>query len=166
MCGDAPETHDLGHINFVVDDGGRMAAGFKGLAGDCGARALAIATGVPYREVYDTINAVAASERRRTKRPSSARTGVHRDTMAVAILTLGALQPIPYTWTWTATMQIGQGCRVHLRRDELPREGRHILSLSKHYAAYVDGALHDLEDCSRDGKRCVYGYWTINREGE
>jgi hypothetical protein len=55
-------------------------------------------------------------------------------------------------------MQIGSGCQVHLAADELP-PGRIIVRLSKHYAAVVDGVLHDTHDCSRDGTRCVYGYF-------
>jgi hypothetical protein len=35
-----------------------------------------------------------------------------------------------------------------------------VVALSKHYAAVVDGVVHDLYDPSRDGTRCVYGYWT------
>jgi len=55
-------------------------------------------------------------------------------------------------------MQIGSGCTVHVKKDELP-EGRLILRLSKHYAAFIDGELHDSFDSSRNGTRCVYGYW-------
>lgn len=55
-------------------------------------------------------------------------------------------------------MGIGTGCRVHLRADELP-VGRIIVAVSKHYAAVVDGVLRDTFDCSREGTRCVYGYW-------
>jgi len=61
-------------------------------------------------------------------------------------------------WEWTPTMQIGSGCTVHVRKDELP-SGRLILRLSKHYAAFIDGVLHDTHDGRRDGTRCVYGYW-------
>jgi hypothetical protein len=55
-------------------------------------------------------------------------------------------------------MGIGTGCTVHLKADELPA-GRIIVRLSGHYAAVIDGVLHDTSDCSRDGTRCVYGYW-------
>ena len=55
-------------------------------------------------------------------------------------------------------MFVGSGCQVHLREDELP-SGRLIVSLSKHSCAVIDGVIHDLDDPSRDGTRCVYGYW-------
>jgi hypothetical protein len=61
-------------------------------------------------------------------------------------------------WEWTPTMAIGQGCTVHLRADELPA-GRLVVSVSKHWVAVIDGVIHDTYDCSRDGTRCVYGYW-------
>jgi len=48
---------------YIYDDGGRAAAGYKGDAGDCGARALAIATGMPYQQAYDAINEIAKMER-------------------------------------------------------------------------------------------------------
>ena len=39
-------------MKWVYDDGGRNAAGFRGKAGDCVARSIAIATRLPYRQVY------------------------------------------------------------------------------------------------------------------
>ena len=57
-----------------------------------------------------------------------------------------------------ATMTIGSGCTVHVKADELP-PGRLVLSCSRHYVAMVDGMPHDTHDPSRDGTRCVYGYW-------
>ena len=40
---------------FVYNDGGREAAGYKGKAGDCVCRAIAIAARLPYQEVYDRL---------------------------------------------------------------------------------------------------------------
>lgn len=42
-------------MDFVWNDGGRAASGFVGLAGDCATRAIAIATGTAYRDVYDKL---------------------------------------------------------------------------------------------------------------
>lgn len=41
-------------MDFVYNDGGRSKY-FKGNAGDCVTRAIAIATGFDYKEVYDNI---------------------------------------------------------------------------------------------------------------
>jgi hypothetical protein len=139
-------------MKWKYDDGGRQAAGFKGDAGDCGVRAIAIATGCNYQQVYEEINEICKlrKPRKRERGKSSSRTGLHIPVMKQYMKTLG--------WIWTPTMFIGSGCRVHLRADELP-SGRLVLNLSKHYAAFLDGVLHDTHDCSRDGTRCVYGYW-------
>ena len=56
-------------------------------------------------------------------------------------------------------MSIGSGCQTHVRDGELPTKGNYILNLSRHFSCLRDGALVDTYDCSRDGSRCVYGYW-------
>jgi hypothetical protein len=143
---------------FVFDDGGRAAAGFRGFTDDCTTRAIAIATGKPYREVYGALNALAARERPRRRdrvgRPRErpgARTGVPWSTYHAYLTRLG--------WRWVPTMAIGSGCRVHLRAEELPRD-RLIVRLSKHFVAVIDGVIRDTYDPSRGGTRCVYGYYT------
>ena len=137
---------------FMYSDGGRTAAGYKGNTGDCVTRSIAIATGKPYQEVYDEINALGSQERlskRKTGR-SHARTGVYKATIKKYLELLG--------WKWIPTMFIGQGCKVHLRADELPK-GRIIVNLSKHTAAVIDGVIYDTFNPSRGGTRCVYGYF-------
>jgi hypothetical protein len=138
-------------MRWIQDDGGRAAAGFKGSAGDCTVRAIAIATGLPYRQVYDALNVVARDERPRAgRRRSSARTGMYRKTSEAYLAELG--------WRWVPTMRVGQGCRVHLREEELPG-GRIIVRLTRHLAAVIDGVVYDTHDPSRGGSRCVYGYY-------
>jgi len=134
---------------FVYDDGGRRAAGFRGDTRDCVTRAIVIATGRDYRTVYDALNA-AAQARPRRGAAGSARTGLFREVYQPWLESIG--------WSWTPTMRIGQGCRVHLRADELPA-GRIIARLSGHLCAVIDGTVHDLHDPSRGGTRCVYGYF-------
>ena len=50
-------------MKFIRDDGGRAAAGYKGEAGDCVTRAVAIASGRPYREVYAALASIEGSRR-------------------------------------------------------------------------------------------------------
>ena len=140
-------------MKFIFDDGGRADAGYKGFAGDCVCRAISIATELPYKQVYDLINQYSKLEEKtlRTRSSSSARNGVYKATIRKVMKSLG--------WKWTPTMLVGQGCKVHLREDELPN-GRIIVSLSKHVAAVIDGVLHDTFNCTRDGTRCVYGYYS------
>lgn len=140
-------------MTVIYNDGGRAAAGFKGDARDCGTRAIAIATGMTYADAYLLVNKFGVAERssdRRRGRKSSARTGVFSATMRKIMASLG--------WRWVATMGIGTGCTVHLRASELP-VGRIICAVSRHYVAVIDGVIHDTDDCSRGGTRCVYGYW-------
>lgn len=144
-------------MKFELDDGGRSAAGYKGSAGDCVARSIAIASGRPYFEIYQRLVAETGDQRtgKSGKRPRSARNGVDvgrkwfKDLMA------------ELCFTWTSTMAIGSGCKVHLRDGELPM-GRLVVAVSRHYTAVVDGTIRDTHDPQRDGMRCVYGYWKLN----
>lgn len=138
-------------MEFVINDGGRKEAGYKGNTGDCVVRAIAIATGKPYQEVYDTINVLSKQERpKRRRKRSSSRDGVFKKTYHRYLLDLG--------FVWVPTMQVGSGCKVHLRKEELPR-GTLIARLSRHLCAVIDGVVHDTHDPTRGGTRCVYGYY-------
>lgn len=167
-------------MNFISNDGGRAAAGYKGSARDCVVRSIAIATGKPYQEVYRDVDCFASAERpRRNKKRSSPRLGVQIPTIRRYMKALG--------WTWVPTMKIGQGCKVHLAKGELPKTGRLVVSVSRHMTAVIDGDIHDTFDPRRDdswsfepdhgqelkegqgrnengvwtkiGGRCVYGYF-------
>lgn len=134
-------------LPFVEDDGGRAAAGFVGRAGDCVARSIAIAARLPYRTVYDELarrSAAAGGTR-------SARDGVRPKVYKAFLADMG--------WRWVPTMGIGTGCTTHLRAGELPA-GRIIARCSGHLVAVINGVLHDTHDSSREGTRCVYGYWS------
>lgn len=139
-------------MRFRYNDGGRKAAGFKGTADDCACRALAIATELSYKEAYDLINDYGKRERLTAKRRkrSTARTGVYNDTFKKIMSSLG--------WTWVSTMAIGSGCQVHLKEDELPG-GVIICNVSRHYTTVINGEINDTFDPSREGSRCVYGYF-------
>ena len=142
-----------------VNDGGRAAAGFVGGAGDCVVRSIAIATELPYMQVYEYLreaNARYAQERDNKlsrmlkQRGSSPRNGNHRNVFHEYILKQG--------FEWVPTMKVGAGCQVHLRPNELPK-GTLIVKVSKHLTTVIDGVLHDTHDPSRRGNRCVYGYY-------
>lgn len=142
-------------MRFVYDDGGRAAAGYNGRAGDCVCRAIAIAAGKPYTEVYERLARETGAQRascRTGRRPKSARNGIStkRKWFGDYMRELG--------FRWVPTMQIGSGCKVHLRPEEVPM-GRLVVMLSRHAAAVIERVLHDTGDCARDGTRCVYGYW-------
>lgn len=147
-------------MKINITDGGREAAGYKGSAGDCVTRAIAIATERNYQEVYDEVWAATEKygETRRDRdakkiqsRGGTPRNGVMKKVTKEYLTALG--------WKWTPTMGIGTGCKIHLRDGELPM-GRLIVSVSKHLVAVIDGVINDTYDCSREGTRCVYGFWT------
>lgn len=161
MARDQGGASALSSLPFVPDDGGRAAAGFRGSAGDCVARAIAITTGRPYREVYDRLAAGMGAQRRSKRQvrkgqrqAASAREGVStsRAWFRAYMAELG--------FTWQPAMGIGTGCQVHLRAGEVP-EGRCIAVVSRHYVALVGGVIRDTHDPSRGGARCVYGFWRL-----
>jgi hypothetical protein len=161
------------NTQFIYNDGGRKASGFKGSTGDCVTRAIAIVTGKSYIEVYNALNELSkgcGSKLIKTSygnsyvKSSSSRTGVQRRIYDKYLKSLGM--------KWTPTMLIGQGCRVHLDAEELPK-GRIICRLSKHLTAVIDGVINDTFNPSRevhctrpnDGKPLKYGEW-LHEDGD
>jgi hypothetical protein len=142
-------------MQHVLNDGRRAAVGFKGRkVGDCVCRAIAIATELPYRIVFESLSARGWFPGGGMKRDADglyrSRPDNERQLTREYLAELG--------WQWTPTMRIGSGCKVHLRSDELP-SGRLIVAVSGHLTAVIDGVIHDTYDCSRGGRRCVYGYY-------
>ena len=146
-------------LYFKYDDGGRKSTGYKGETGDCVTRAIAIATNFSYQKVYDDLTLDAKEFRLKSNsklaygmkpKNDSARLGTHRKVFTPYLLRHG--------WKWKPTMFIGQGCKTHLRYDDLPM-GILICSVSRHIVTIKDKVIHDTYDCSRDGTRCVYGYF-------
>ena len=178
-------------MRWQYDDGGRAAAGYRGVARDCVVRAIAIAASRPYVDVYRALAAGTASERRSTRggQASGRRTiNVTRKWFRDYMTSLG--------WRWVPTMRIGSGCTVHLTERELP-QGRLVVSVSKHYTAVIDGVIHDTTNPADDRgttmyplstpqeyvpkaavrlangngwaytpERCVYGYWVPLHDDE
>ena len=142
-------------MDFIYCDGGRSKY-FKGKAGDCVVRSICNATGKDYKEVYDAINDLAKQEHlgKRKHKISNSRNGVFKTTYKKYVENI-------LGWKWHCCMTIGSGCQTHLSKNELPN-GVLIVSLSKHHTCVKDGVIYDTYDCSRDGTRCVYGYWSEN----
>ena len=138
---------------FEYNDGGREAAGFKGKAGDCVVRAIAIAMQKPYKEVYNAMRECGKAERRGKRGGRSNPRGgvfVKRKWFKDWMQAQG--------WEWVCINRIGQASKTHLTASELPT-GRLICATSKHYVAFINGVVNDTFDSSRGGSRMVYGYW-------
>ena len=130
-------------MDFIYNDGGRSKYFKAKNVGDCAIRAIAIATGKDYKEVYDDLKKLNGGK--------SCRDGTPKKVDKKYLIQLG--------WVWHPTMLIGQGCRMHLDANELPK-GTLIVNVSHHLTCVKDGIIHDTYNCSRNGNRCVYGYWT------
>lgn len=128
----------------VYDDGGRSKYFAANRVGDCVTRAVAIATGRDYKEVYNEIRKIVGY---------SPRNGVRNADTKKVLKHFGGV--------WHATMKIGSGCTTHLEDGEIPMNGVVVCSCSKHLVCVIDGIIHDTYDASRNGNRCVYGYWTF-----
>ncbi len=144
---------------FKYNDGGRKEAGYKGEASDCVTRSIAIVTGKSYQQVYDELNKLSEFEKlsKKKKKRSSSNKGVYKVTYKKYLLELGM--------KWVPLMAIGKGCTTHLKAEELPK-GRLLVSVSKHLTAVLNGVINDTHDCSREGTRCVYGYFTFDKNKE
>jgi len=147
-------------ILYIKDDGGRAACGYKGTTGDCVARAIAIATEKPYHKIYADMAWINLKMPKTSGRRTA---GIH--SAAHGIFTTSVIfkrYMIENGFKWTPTMFIGSGCQVHLRADELPL-GRLVVSVSRHLVAVIDKVIRDTHDPSREGNRCVYGYWRLEK---
>lgn len=158
-------------MKWVYDDGGREAAGYKGAAGDCCARAFAIAMQRPYREVYDEFAKINAGQMGRSRRAKAQR-GKRSARNGVFVTCAGFKRWLKEQgWEWVPCMKIGQGCTVHLADGELPM-GRIVARVSRHVCAVIDGVVRDTWDPQRTtvyfdsegnrthtSERCVYGYY-------
>ncbi len=158
-----PKPGEVWRLGFTETDGGRKLAGYKGNVSDCVTRAVAIVAAIKdkawpdeaYQQAYDRIYELNQEcfDRMRKK---------HRK---------AAPKPYDYTYKkvtkqimkerggqWEPTMEIGSGCKVHLRADELP-SGLLVVSVSKHVTVIHDHVILDTHNPDRKGTRCVYGYW-------
>lgn len=128
---------------FKYNDGGRSKYFKAENVSDCVVRAFSIASGRDYKEVYDLAKKLC-------KKGTSPRDGMNKYRCDKLGKLLGA--------KWVACMTIGSGCKVHLRKEELPN-GNIVCSLSGHLTAVINGVINDTYNPSRGGTRCVYGYW-------
>jgi hypothetical protein len=84
---------------------------------------------------------------RRSRNPNK---GVGRPVYERYLRSLGAV--------WVPTMGIGTGCKVAVGVAD---GARLICRVSHHLVAVVDRKIYDNHDSTRNGTRCVYGYWRI-----
>lgn len=141
------KTMNIKNLNrFVYADGGRQLSGYKGKTGDCGARALAIATAHHNKSFIDYAYSykLLAQANKDFGFAKSARNGVEKNVYQSVLNKLG--------WHWVSAPKF-QGRKA--RCADLP-QGCFIAQQAGHYVAVIDGVPWDIFDSSH---RMVYGYW-------
>jgi hypothetical protein len=127
-------------MTYIYNDGGRKEAGYKGTAGDCGARAIAIALGMDYKTAYNLL-AQANKDKGFAK---SARNGIYKDIYSDVLKSLG--------WVWVSAPKF-EG------RKAKCKDIHHSIAIARqagHYVAVKDGIPQDIFDSS---EKMVYGFW-------
>lgn len=134
-------------ITFEKHDGGRADAGFRGTTRDCVPRAIAIATGLPYREIYDELSRRQKAYYTKKLREStpryrrfwerrlkqySARNGVRNEVWRPYLKSLGWQPSVGYRWI-----------------EDFPSTGTFIILQHKHMVTIKDGVLYDTYDSSK-----------------
>lgn len=150
-------------MKFVYSTGGREKYFKAENVGDCVCRAISNATNIDYLTVYKMIQELSKNEK--CSRKSSARNGVSKDIVDNLLKELG--------WIKIVTCKVGQGVRMHLTEEELPK-GNLIVRISKHLTNVREGVIYDTYNCSLqeyfddfgnkviNDKRAVYAYWVKN----
>jgi hypothetical protein len=127
-------------MKYLFNDGGRKAAGYKGTAGDCGARAMAIAMGLDYQAAYKEL----AQANANVGKAKSARNGIGKELYTEVLKKHG--------WVWKSAPKFdGRKARC----SDMP-SGVVIAHQAHHFVAVIDGVANDIFDCTH---RMVYGYW-------
>jgi hypothetical protein len=135
---------------WVHSDGGRAAAGYKGSAPDCVARAIALATGKPYKEVYDELNdMVRRTSPDGTLRKAGAARGIPNWIASSYLSKLG--------WEYVGLL------KATYAHPALLQPGVIVVDAPRHLACVVDGVLYDTFDSAhtpvRRKARKISGYY-------
>ena len=118
-------------IGYEFDDGGRKDAGYKGFTGDCVIRAISIATGQDYKELYKRfagLNKVRFGK-------ATGRDGVSPKDFVPVLEEFGF-----------ARVRNQRGKPLLTFTEAYERYGNCVVSTTKHIAAIIDGNLRDTYD--------------------
>jgi hypothetical protein len=132
-------------MEYVFDDSGSGSSDLR----DCVTRSIAIATELPYDEVYERV-------------VECVRNFAAFDDDGSYAVTYGALDGPSYEGVPSEAVEgylteLGfVWHRCGLGNDALPASGRLIVVLPEHFTAVIDNVVHDTWDCRG---RPVEGYW-------
>ena len=127
---------------FIWDDGGRAACGFVGLTGDCVPRAISIATGTAYRDVYKHLG---------DQSIKSPRHGVSTQIAARYLAERNWERTPGYDKPFSITDLPKGVVIVHLAK---------LNQRSQHFCTVIDHVVHDTWDPSDDDDYFVQSFWT------
>ena len=135
--------------DFIYDDGGRAEAGYKAKGvGDCVPRAIAIATGIPYKKVLGDLYEKQKAfywDRYSSKNPHPTQ-GTQPKVYDAYLEDLG----------WKKVYPKG---KLRFRKDNLPKRKKLIVHTDRHLAAVIDGKLRDTWESSKEGEKFIRSYW-------
>lgn len=135
-------------MEFKYNDGGRSLYFKAGNVGDCAVRALAIASGRDYKEVYNELKKLNKGVSCRNGTPKSVDSKWLKQNGFVAL---------------NGIMGVGTGIQYHLCDEDLTdlikKYPVMVIQVSKHLTTIINGVLNDTFDCSRDGTRGIYKIW-------
>mgnify|MGYP003338477124 FL=1 len=133
---------------FRWNDGGRSVGGFVGLTGDCVTRSIAIATGLAYRDVYQTL---------KNRYGSSPRGGVPRSIYHPYLTELGWISDGAPKITRPLTLFHGSAAISVLQVQSPFKRTSHLCTVS-------EGVLHDTWDPREEGVYQVTESWVPGPE--
>ena len=127
-------------MSYTYNDGGKSSTSLKSNT-DCGIRAMAIACSIPYMEARQHLKTASKNGKMGSGAISD---GIYKEDIGQALKEFG------FMWQ-SAPKLSGRKARY----SDLP-QGRIVVRMAKHFAAVLDGELHDSWDSS---EKMVYGYW-------
>jgi len=129
---------------FQWDDGGRSTCGFVGLTGDCVTRSISIATGIAYRDVYESLKG---------RYGSTPRDGVPKSVYGPYLSELHWTdRPVQKPYQALEQYEFPEGLSIVLIQDAFGRKS--------HLCTVVSGVLHDTWDPRDDGNQyLVFQCW-------
>jgi len=141
------------HNRFVFDDGGKLDAEFYGESGDCTVRAFAIATELPYREVWKFFRRISRWRTTKDEAPRSKWRSRERMPIIEKVLMANGWERCYVPLDFRDTQEDDKPFTLrelldpHISDCEFPR-GRVLVVQPKHVVAVVDGVIHDTFDSS------------------
>jgi hypothetical protein len=138
---------------FIFSDGGRSKSSRPKQTNDCTVRAIALATGIDYDSIYNTLAEAG--------RKCSGRFDLKTYLKENPVLTLDGIEPI-FKFTWQSFPAVAGQRRMNpVTFSKQFNNGIFIVKVAKHVLTCIDGTFYDTSPERED--RCIYGAWKVER---